>query len=266
MIKSDSKDSEQPVRVAENSGILTITLNRPARRNAVNGALARQLRAALVRLDADPSLRVGIVTGEGGNFCAGLDLKALADDPTVAEEVVVEGAGFAGIAEAPPVKPLIAAVEGYALAGGMEIALACDLIVAADDAKFGIPEVKRGLVAGGGALLRLPRQMPVRLATELALTGEVVTADRMMRCGLINKVVPSGEALSAAVALATTITENSPLGVQSSKEILRRSLEWSEAEMFARQQPFVNVVLSSQDAREGALAFAQKRKPAWRGI
>jgi enoyl-CoA hydratase len=148
----------------------------------------------------------------------------------------------------------------------MEIALACDLIVAAQDAKFGIPEVKRGLIAGGGALLRLPRQMPVRLATELALTGDVVTADRMMRCGLINHVVPSGEAFSAAVILAKTITENSPLGVQASKDILRQSLEWSEAEMFERQQPFIDAVFSSQDAREGSLAFAQKRQPAWRGI
>jgi enoyl-CoA hydratase len=253
------------VLVHVTDGVMVMTLNRPERRNAVNGALARQLRAALDRLDSDLSLRVGVVTGAGGSFCTGLDLKALADGEDVMKEAVVPGGGFAGIAEALPVKPLIAAVEGFAVAGGLEIALACDLIVAAEDAQFGIPEVKRGLIAGGGALLRLPRQIPQRIAMELALTGSIVPVERMLQHGLINRVVPKGTALQAALALAGEITENSPLGVRASKEIIQRSADWTTSEMFERQRAIMEAVLASEDVREGAAAFAEKRKPFWRG-
>jgi enoyl-CoA hydratase len=185
-------------------GILTVTLNRPKARNAANKALAEGVAAAMDRLDSDDSIRVAILTGAGGTFCSGMDLKAF----VTGETPNVEGRGFAGLTEATPRKPLIAAVEGYALAGGLELAISCDLIVAADDAKFGIPEVKRGLAAAAGGLIKLPRQIPKRLAMELALTGDFIGAQRAYDIGLINEVVPAGTALDAAKALAARIVAN----------------------------------------------------------
>jgi enoyl-CoA hydratase len=255
-----------PILTHADDGLFVITLNRPEVRNAVNGALARGMRDALVRFDADPALRVAIVTGTGGQFCAGMDLKALAAGENVIEEVVPAGFGFGGIAEADIAKPVIAAIEGFAVAGGLEIALACDLIVAAEDARFGISEVKRGLAAGGGALLRLPRQMPYRVAMELALTGDTVTAESLRQFGLINRVVARGQALAEATALARTIVDNSPLGVAASKAIIAKSQDWPATEMFRRQDELLAPVLTSGDAIEGARAFAEKRKPIWRGI
>ena len=242
-------------------GVITVTINRPEARNAANHAVAVGIAAAMDELDGNDALRVGIITGAGGTFCSGMDLKGFLSG----ELPIVAGRGFAGVAEAPPRKPLIAAVEGYALAGGFELAISCDLIVAAEDAKFGIPEVKRGLVAGGGGLVRLPRQISPRLALELALTGDFVSAARAYEIGLVNRVVSSGGALAAAQELATAIAANGPLAVATTKRVIVESADWPASEMFAHQQPIIVPVFSSDDAREGATAFAEKRAPNWTG-
>ena len=242
-------------------GILTVTLNRPKARNAANKALAEGVAAAMDTLDNDDSIRVAILTGAGGTFCSGMDLKAF----VTGETPNVEGRGFAGLTEATPRKPLIAAVEGYALAGGLELAISCDLIVAADDAKFGIPEVKRGLAAAAGGLIKLPRQIPKRLAMELALTGDFISAQRAYDIGLINEVVPAGTALDAAKALAAKIVANGPLAVAISKQIVLQSEDWSAEEMWQKQQELAMPVFTSEDAIEGSVAFAEKRAPNWKG-
>ena len=242
-------------------GILTVTLNRPKARNAANKALAEGVAAAMDRLDSDDSIRVAILTGAGGTFCSGMDLKAF----VTGETPNVEGRGFAGLTEATPRKPLIAAVEGYALAGGLELAISCDLIVAADDAKFGIPEVKRGLAAAAGGLIKLPRQIPKRLAMELALTGDFISAQRAYDIGLINEVVPAGTALEAAQALAARIVANGPLAVEISKQVVLQSEDWSADEMWQKQQELTMPVFISEDAIEGSVAFAEKRAPNWKG-
>jgi enoyl-CoA hydratase len=242
-------------------GILTVTLNRPKARNAATKALADGVAAAMDRLDSDDSIRVAILTGAGGTFCSGMDLKAF----VTGETPNVEGRGFAGLTEATPRKPLIAAVEGYALAGGLELAISCDLIVAADDAKFGIPEVKRGLAAAAGGLIKLPRQIPTRLAMELALTGDFIGAQRAYDIGLINEVVPAGTALDAAKALAARIVANGPLAVAISKQVILQSEDWSADEMWQKQQELTMPVFISEDAIEGSVAFAEKRAPNWKG-
>jgi enoyl-CoA hydratase len=253
--------TEQVVLTKIEDRLMVITINRPEAKNAINAAVARGLAEALIRLDTDPDVRVGIITGAQSSFCAGMDLKAFIRG----ESPVIEGRGFGGIAEAPPRKPLIAAVEGYALAGGFEIALACDLIVAANGARFGIPEVTRGLAAGGGGLLRLPRQLPYRIAMELALTGRSVSAEKLLNLGLINRVVPDGKALEEATSMARLILENGPIGVEVSKAIISQSGDWKSQEMFRQQDEMMNRVANSEDAREGATAFSEKRKPVWRG-
>jgi len=177
----------------------------------------------------------------------------------------VEGRGFAGLTEATPRKPLIAAVEGYALAGGLELAISCDLIVTADNAKFGIPEVKRGLAAAAGGLMKLPRQIPPRLAMEMALTGDFISAEKAAEMGLVNEVVPAGTALEAAKALAGRIVANGPLAVAISKQVILESGDWSSTEMWAKQQELVMPVFGSEDAIEGSVAFAEKRAPNWKG-
>jgi enoyl-CoA hydratase len=241
--------------------LMLITINRPEAKNAINAAVAQGLADALIQLDADPDIRVGILTGAQNTFCAGMDLKAFIRG----ESPVVPGRGFGGMVEAPPRKPLIAAVEGYALAGGFELALTCDLIIAANGAKFGIPEVTRGLAAGGGGLLRLPRQMPYRIAMELALTGGSVSAEKLLSLGLINRVVADGTALEEATSIARLILENGPLGVEVSKAIISQSGDWTSQEMFRQQDAMMNRIATSEDAREGATAFAERRKPVWRG-
>lgn len=253
--------SDQPVLVDVADGVMTITLNRPEAKNAANLALAEGIAAAMDELDSNDSIQVAILTGAGGTFCAGMDLKAFVSG----ELPMVEGRGFAGVAERPPRKPLIAAVEGFALAGGLELALACDLIVSADNAKFGIPEVKRGLAAGAGGLLRLPRQIPPRLAMELALTGDFIDASRAYDMGLINRVVEAGKALEAARELAARISANGPLAVRVTKEILVSSPDWKQDEMWQKQQALMQPIFTSEDAIEGAKAFAEKRKPVWKG-
>jgi enoyl-CoA hydratase len=253
--------SEPAVLTEQRDGVLLVTLNRPEQRNAVNRAVAEGIAAALDRLDADAALQVGVLAGAGKGFCAGMDLKAF----VAGESPVVEGRGFAGIVRRPPDKPLIAAVEGFAVAGGFEIALACDLIVAARGARFGIPEVKRGLVAAGGALLRLPRRIPYHLAMELALTGDPIDAERAAAVGLVSRVVEPGEAVDAALELAASIAANGPLALAATKRILVEAPGWPHDELWTRQAAITDPVRASEDAREGSLAFAEKRAPRWRG-
>jgi enoyl-CoA hydratase len=249
------------VLTEEKDGVLVVSLNRPEARNAVNEALAASVAEAMERLDESPGLRVGIITGTGGTFCAGMDLKAFVRG----EHPVIEGRGFAGLAKRPPVKPLIAAVEGYALAGGFEIVLACDLVVATENASFGIPEVTRGLVAAGGGLLRLPRRIPYHQAMELALLGKHVPAPRMRELGLVNRLVPNGQALAVALELAGELAANGPLALTASKRIIVESADWSEDESWVKQDEIARPVGTSADAREGAIAFAEKRAPMWQG-
>jgi enoyl-CoA hydratase len=241
--------------------ILIITLNRPEQRNAVNAAMAQGLAAALDELDGDSELSLGVLTGAGKGFCSGMDLKAF----RAGEPSHVPGRGFAGIVERPPEKPLIAAIEGFAVAGGLEVALACDLIVAAKGARLGIPEVTRSLVAAGGALLRLPRTMPRNVAMELALTGELIVAERAHALGLVNRLTEPGDALEAALGLAGTIAANGPLALAATKRIMVESADWPDAEFFARQREINDPVRNSEDAREGATAFAERRDPVWKG-
>ncbi|MDT0507381.1 crotonase/enoyl-CoA hydratase family protein [Novosphingobium sp. MMS21-SN21R] len=240
--------------------VLVITINRPEAKNAVNQAVAQGIAAALDRLDAESDLRCAIITGAGGTFCSGMDLKAFVKG----EKPHVEGRGFAGIAQRGSKKPLIAAVDGYALAGGMEVALACDLIVASATAQFGIPEAKRGLAAAAGGLIKLPRQIPPRIAMELALTGDFIGAERAYELGFINRI-SQGPALDEARSLAERIAANGPMALIASKAVVSQSHEWSEAEMWDKQQAIVGPVFMSSDAREGATAFAEKRKPNWQG-
>jgi enoyl-CoA hydratase len=241
--------------------VLLITINRPDQRNAVNAAVAGGIAAALDELDGDAELAVGILTGAGKGFCAGMDLKAF----VAGESPFAGDRGFAGITQRASDKPLIAAIEGFAVAGGLEVALACDLIVAARGARLGIPEVKRSLVAAGGGLLRLPRVLPRNLAMELALTGDPIDAQRGFELGLVNRLTEPGAALEGALELAGAIAVNGPLALAASKRILNESLEWPEREFFARQGEIAGPVMSSEDAREGATAFAEKRPPVWKG-
>ncbi|GAC1601551.1 MAG: crotonase/enoyl-CoA hydratase family protein [Acidimicrobiales bacterium] len=249
------------VLIGRDGGILTITLNRPAVRNAVNQTVAEQVAAALDVLDADTGLSLAVVTGAGGTFCSGMDLKAFLSG----ERPEIDGRGFAGITETPPRKPIIAAVEGFALAGGCELVLACDLVVAANDAAFGLPEVTRGLVAGSGGLVRLPQRIPVHIAMEYALTGDRLSAVDARSWGLVNRLTPPGEALQEALALARRIVRNGPLAIQASKRIIVESQTWPPEQVWDRQRGIVEAVLASEDAREGARAFAEKREPIWQG-
>jgi enoyl-CoA hydratase len=239
---------------------LVITLNRPEARNAINSAVSHALAAAVDELDADPDLSLAVLTGAGGNFCAGMDLKAF----LAGENVIVPGKGL-GFTEAPPRKPIISAVEGYALAGGTELVLATDLVVAATDARFGIPEVKRGLVAAGGGLLRLPKRIPYQKALELALTGDAFTAAEAQGWGFVNRLTEPGAALDGALELAERITANGPLAVAATKEVIVRSSGWTDEEAFTRQFEVMGPVFASEDAQEGPRAFAEKRAPVWTG-
>jgi enoyl-CoA hydratase len=249
------------VQLDDADGVLVIIINRPQARNALNAEVARGVAAALDALDARDDLNVGVLTGAGGTFCAGMDLKAF----LTGESPSIPGRGLAGLTQAAPAKPLIAAVEGYALAGGCELALACDLVVAADNARFGIPEVKRGLVAAAGGLLRLPRRIPYSVAMELALTGEFLGAPRAYELGLVNRLTEPGGALAGARELAAAIAANGPLAVRATKHIVSHADEWPVAEFWDRQAAITGPVFTSADAREGALAFAEKRPPRWTG-
>ena len=255
-----SETTSEEVLTEVDNGVLIVTINRPEAKNAMTKAAAEGIAAAMDRLDSDDDLRVGILTGAGGTFCSGMDLKGFlrGESPTV------EGRGFGGVVQAPPAKPLIAAVEGYALAGGLELMIACDLVVASAAAKFGIPEVKRGLVAAAGGVMMLPDQIPERIAMELALTGDFITASRAYELGLINEVT-EGSALDAAKALAARIVANGPLAVRVSKQIIKDSRGWAMEDRYANQAKLIGPVFVSEDAREGAAAFAEKRAPNWKG-
>jgi enoyl-CoA hydratase len=249
------------VIIERRGSVLVITINRPQAKNALNLRVATGIRDAVDELDADSELRVGVLTGAGGAFSAGMDLKAFLRG----ESPSFEGRGLCGITETPPRKPMIAAVEGWALAGGFELMLACDLVVAARSARFGVPEVKRSLVAAAGGALLLSRRLPQALALELLLTGDPIDAERAAHIGLVNRVVDEGTALDAALDLAAAISRNGPLALIASKEIARGGQDWTLAEGWRRQAEITAPVFTSKDAREGATAFAEKRDPVWRG-
>jgi enoyl-CoA hydratase len=240
---------------------LLITIDRPTVKNALDLAVAEGIAAALDSLDADPELKVGVLTGAGGNFSSGMDLKAFA----AGQKPVIEGRGLAGFAEAPPQKPLVAAVEGYALAGGFEVALACDLIVASRDATFGLPEVRRGLLAAGGGLVRLPRLLPPRVAAEIILTGEFVGAEKMEAHGVVSRLTDPGSAVDGALELASKIAANAPLAVAGARRMLQMAPDLDEVALWEEQRKLNAEVGSSEDALEGARAFAEKRPPEWKG-
>lgn len=251
---------EQPLIVERRGPVMVLTLNRPEVKNAASYELACAMAEALDMLDADDSLSVAVLTGAGGNFCTGMDLKGFLQG----KRPSIPGRGFCAVTEAPPRKILIAAVEGYALAGGFELALGCDLIVSSNAAKFGLPEVKRGLVAAAGGLLRLPKRLPYHIAMEFILTGNMLSASTAHQHGLINRLVEPGQALDAALALADEIVANGPLALMASKRIVRESGDWNESDMFDKQRQIVTPVFESEDAKEGARAFAEKRKPVWK--
>src|SRR5215218_5328417 len=235
--------NEQPLLTERRDRVLLITLNRPDARNAVNLAMAEAMAAALDELDGDDGLSVGVITGEGKGFSSGMDLKAF----STGERPWAGDRGIAGIVQKPPEKPLIAAIEGFAVAGGLEIALACDLIVAARGAKLGIPEAKRGLVAAGGALRQLPRRLPAAIAMELALTGETITAERGAELGLVNRLADPGKTLETALGLAEDVAANAPLALRASKAILRRQWSWDDPTFWQEQGEIVSPVFSSED-------------------
>ncbi|MET8430434.1 crotonase/enoyl-CoA hydratase family protein [Nocardia sp. NPDC004860] len=243
------------------AGVAVITINRPEARNAIDRDTAQGIADAIDQVDSRPDVAVAILTGAGGTFCAGMDLKAFVRG----ENPVIRGRGFGGITEKPPSKPLIAAVEGWALAGGFELVLSADLVVASRESSFGIPEVKRGLVAAAGGLLRLPKTLPYQLAMEIALTGDPLTAETAHRHGVVNVLTEPGHALEGARRLAERIAANAPLAVRATKEIVGHAVGWNAQDSFRAQAEAVKQVLTSQDAREGARAFAEKRPPVWQG-
>jgi enoyl-CoA hydratase len=253
--------STELVLTERQDAVLTITINRPAQRNAVNREVAVQVASALDLLDSDPSLSVGVLTGAGGTFSAGMDLKAFANGQTP----ILPGRGFGGVTQAVVGKPLIAAVEGWALGGGFEMALGCDLIVAAEDAKFGLPEVKRGLIAGEGGVIRLPQRIPYHVALKVLLTGEPLSAVDAKQYGLVSELTASGAALAGAHELAQRIAGNAPLALAKVKQVLRETQGLNDSEAFTRQSQDAHSLLDTGDAHEGALAFAEKRAPVWRG-
>jgi enoyl-CoA hydratase len=251
-------DADTPAVLTETRGrVLVITLNRPEAMNAINTALAQGLLAAVRQLDSDPNLTVGVLTGAGRGFCSGMDLKAFATEggPVGMDEFIRNGAQ----------KPLVAAIEGFALAGGLELALACDLLVAAEGVKIGIPEVNVGLFAAGGGLLRLPRVLPYAVAMELALTADPITAEQAHGYGLVSRLAEKGGALDVAIQLAERIAKNAPLGVAASKQLIRKALDLSEEEFWEAQKPLMAKVFTSADAKEGPRAFAEKRAANWSG-
>jgi enoyl-CoA hydratase len=241
--------------------ILIVTINRPQARNAFDRETSFQMNAAMDLLDNEDDLFAGVITGAGGTFCAGADLKEVARG---APPQRPPRGGF-GIFATPPRKPLIAAVEGYAVGGGLELCLACDLIVAARDAKFGLPEVRHNVVAIGGALFRLPRRVPYHQAMELALTGELRDAAYFLQLGIVNRIAEPGAALDMALQFAESLLVNGPVALSATKEIIRRSADWTEEEAWREQMAYAQRSVESEDRQEGLRAFAEKRRPVWKG-
>jgi enoyl-CoA hydratase/carnithine racemase len=239
-----------------------ITLNRPEARNAISPEVSATMVGILDEIEADPELRTVVVTGNGEVFSAGADLKVVAQGR--AGDIANVKGGFAGLVSRDFPKPIIAAVNGPALAGGCEIVLSCDLVVAADTSRFGIPEVQRGLMAAAGGLIRLPKRLPLAIALELAMTGDPIDADRALQLGLVNRVVPRDEVLPTALALAERIAANSPIAVRQSRKLVREAGELDEAAGWKRTNELMVDVFTSGDAIEGATAFAEKRPPVWR--
>jgi enoyl-CoA hydratase len=239
-----------------------VTLNRPDARNAISPEVSQAMAAVLDEIEADPALRAVVLTGTGEVFSAGADLKVVAQGRGM--EIARGKGGFAGVTTRDFPKPLIAAVNGPALAGGFEIVLSCDLVVAADSSRFGIPEVQRGLMAAAGGLIRLPKRVSLAIALELAMTGDPIDADRALQLGLVNRVVPRDQVIAEACALADRIAENSPIAVRLSRQLVREAAELPEADGWRRTNELVLDVFGSGDAVEGATAFAEKRKPVWK--
>lgn len=258
---SAAPSGDDEVLVECETGVMTITINRPQARNAVTLAVSTRIVEALDELDRRDDLAVCVLTGAGGHFCAGMDLKRFLQG----ERPSIPGRGFAGITEAPPSKPVIAAVEGYALAGGCETLVACDMVVAGRGARFGLPEVKRGLVAAAGGLMRLPDKIPPNVAMELVLTGDLLSAARAYEIGLVNRLCKDGQALATARELASVVAANGPLAVQASKRVIDEHSRWSVDNRWAEQRKIIDPVFTSEDAQEGARAFAEKRAPVWTG-
>ena len=249
---------EQAVLTERRGRVMIITLNRPDAMNAINGALSQGLLAAVRELDADADLTAGVLTGNGRAFCAGMDLKAFARGEDIGPLNIFIREGCE--------KPLIAAIEGFALAGGCEIALTCDLLVASESSKIGIREVKVGLFAAAGGLMRLGARVGLTKAMELAVTGDPMSADEAMTSGLLSEVTADGAALDAAVAWAERIAENAPLAVSASKKLVRAAgMGIDENSLWEMQTPLMQKVFSSNDAKEGPAAFAEKRAPNWSG-
>jgi len=242
--------------------VAILTINRPDARNAVNAAVAKGLSNAFDAIEADKDVWVVVLTGAGDKaFCAGMDLKAFASGE--GGGVMGNKNGFAGIARRAFPKPIIAAVNGFALAGGLEVVLSCDLVVAVEGASFGIPEVKRGLIAAGGGLIRLPKRLPMAVALELALTGDPIDAQRAFELGLVNRIVPAAALMDEAMALAERITVNAPLAVRRSKAVMYEAAQVPEEAGWKISEEATRIVFAGPDAREGPIAFAEKRAPNW---
>jgi enoyl-CoA hydratase len=249
------------VLVERHGAVQVITINRPEARNALNRAVAVGVRDAADELDSSPDLRAGVLTGAGGTFSSGMDLKAFLNG----EVPSFPGRGLCGITQTPPRKPLVAAVEGWALAGGFELLLACDLVVAGASARLGVPEVKRGLLAGAGGAMLLAQRIPRALALEMLLTGDPVDAARAAQIGLVNHVTAYGQALEKAIELAERIAANGPLALVDTKQIAAGGADWPADQRWDQMAALMAPVFASEDAREGARAFAEKRAPVWRG-
>lgn len=251
------------IEVERRERVAIVTINRPEARNAINGDVAQGMEAALDELEADSEIQAVIITGAGPTFCAGADLKLVATGRGA--EMATKRGNFAGLITRVFPKPLIAAVNGPALAGGFEIVLSCDLVVAAEHAIFGLPEARRGLFAAAGGLIRLPKRVPRALATELAITGDPIDAPRALQLGLVNRVVPAAEVIDAALALAARIAENGPLAVRNSLTMVREAGDLTEEQAWPRNIELALEVFASKDSIEGATAFAEKRQPRWTG-
>jgi enoyl-CoA hydratase/carnithine racemase len=254
--------SEAKILSAVRGAVLVVTINRPERRNAIDAEVAYEIERAWDRLDADAALRVGIITGASGVFSAGADLKAAAAGLPPAR---TERRGMFGMIGQPPQKPVLAAVEGDALGGGFELALACDLIIASQSARFGLPECRRGVLAVGGGAARLPAKIPVNIAMEMVLTGAPQQAARLHALGLINILSAPGDALAAALAVAETIAGNAPLAVSAGRRVVHAVAQAGEAAGWAMQQSEWAALRASADYREGIAAFGEKRAPQWTG-